>query len=177
MHALKWVLNNCQYLDFIFKWVDDSYINIESVVDYIRNTSKSDSFIHGHVYCNPRVMRSGLWRVSSQVYAEECYPDYCSGNNYVISSGVAQRIVTCHEKQDGPVIHLEDVHITGLLSICADTKLKHDFRFPNWITGPGLSILRALVHGSLFGLHGVDYEGYIPFIKWWILSGIVDDII
>ena len=165
VHALKWVLKNCQDAHFILKCDDDSYINIEYVVDYIRNTSRSDNLIHGHVYSNPRVMRSGLWGVSTHVYAEERYPDYCSGNNYVISSGVAQRIVTCHEKQDGPIIHLEDVYITGLLSICAETKLKHDARFPNWMTGPGLSTLRALVQGSLFGLHGVDYGRMYPIYK------------
>ena len=94
--------------------------------------NKSYSLIHGHVYSKLRVMQSGLWGVSSHVYTEERYPDYCSGNNYVISSGVAQRIVTCHEKQDGPIIHLEDVYIAGLLSICAETKLKHEVRFPNY---------------------------------------------
>ena len=165
VNALQWVLNKCEDVDFIFKCDDDSYINVESVLDYIRNSSKYESFIHGHVYTKPRVMRSGLWGVSSQVYAEERYPDYCSGNNYVISSGVARRIVTCHGRQGGPIIHLEDVYITGLLSICAKTKLKHDARFPNWMTGPGLSTLRALVQGSLFGLHGVDYGRMYPIYK------------
>ena len=141
---------------------DDSYLNVKHIIKYLAQLTPNTERIHGFVYRHPRVMRTGLWAVSKEVYTKDYYPDHCSGNNYVIPSSVVSKLLTCHRHQYTIHLHIEDVYITGVLAKCANVTLHHDSRFPSWISTPSLTNIRALVQGSLFGLHGVDYARMYP---------------
>ena len=163
--GMQWVVDYCSKSAFILKCDDDSFIDVGQVVSYLSSFHGYSSDIYGYVYHKARVMRSGLWTVSRQAYPEDYYPDYCSGNNYVINSGAMQKLLACHHDRSAPQLPIEDAYVTGVLAKCANLTLTHEPKFPNWAKTPSLSNFRLLVQGLLFGLHGVDYARMYPIYK------------
>ena len=162
LSGLLWLVKYCPKSSYMIKCDDDSYLNVKYIMKYLAQLTPNTERIHGFVYNHPRVMRTGLWAVSKEVHTKDYYPDYCSGNNYVIPTSVVSKLLVCHYQQYTTHLHIEDVYITGVLAKCANVTLHHDSRFPNWISTPSLTNIRALVQGSLFGLHGVDYARMYP---------------
>ena len=162
LSGLLWFVKHCPQSPYMMKCDDDSYLNVKYIIKYLTQLTPNTERIHGFVYRHPRVMRTGLWAVSKEVYTKDYYPDYCSGNNYVIPSSLASKLLTCHYQQYTAQVNIEDVYVTGVLAKCANVTLHHDSRFPSWISTPSLTNIRALVQGSLFGLHGVDYARMYP---------------
>ena len=162
LSGLSWLLKHCPQSSYMIKCDDDSFLNVKYIMKYLSLLTSNTERIHGFVYRHPRVMRTGLWAVPKEVHTKDYYPDYCSGNNYVIPSSVVSKLLTCHYQHHPTHLHIEDVHITGVLAKCANVTLHHDSRFPSWVSAPSLTNIRALVQGSLFGLHGVDYARMYP---------------
>ena len=162
LSGLLWIAKHCPQSSYMIKCDDDSYLNMKNIIKYLVLLNSNTERIHGFVYRHPRVMRTGLWAVPKEVCTKDYYPDYCSGNTYVIPSSVVPKLLTCLYQQYTTHLHIEDVYITGVLAKCANITLHHDSRFPSWISTPSLTTIQALVQGLLFGLHGADYARMYP---------------
>nr|CAB3497809.1 unnamed protein product [Digitaria exilis] len=78
----------------IMKCDDDTFVRIESVFDQIKKVQSGKSMYVGNINYYHRPLRSGKWSVTYEEWPEEVYPPYANGPGYVISSDIAQYILS-----------------------------------------------------------------------------------
>ncbi|BAF13525.2 Os03g0803600, partial [Oryza sativa Japonica Group] len=80
-----------------------------------------------------RPLRSGKWSVSYEEWQEEVYPPYANGPGYVISSDIAQYIVSEFDNQTLRLFKMEDVSmgmwVEKFNSTRQPVKYSHDVKF------------------------------------------------
>jgi hypothetical protein len=138
------------------------------------------SFVKGHglvgtVNRKSRVMRYGLWGIEHKEHPEEFYPDYCSGNMYLLNITVVELLLKAsylyHDSSSVPVnennsvslsqqmrfVPFEDVFVTGYLARNIGVTCYHHRGFPHWSDGVNKANIVRLVKGQLLSLHNVYY--------------------
>ncbi|XP_034946950.1 beta-1,3-galactosyltransferase 1-like isoform X2 [Chelonus insularis] len=111
---LKWVTKVCPKTTYVMKTDDDMYINIPTLVKELMSRSKSEGTLIGSLICNapPITNPKNKWYSPKYMFYEKTYPNYLSGTGYVMSSDVAFKLYEAALQI--PLLHLEDVFITGL---------------------------------------------------------------
>ncbi|XP_011497062.1 PREDICTED: beta-1,3-galactosyltransferase 1-like isoform X2 [Ceratosolen solmsi marchali] len=111
---LKWVISNCDKVRYIMKTDDDMFVNIPTLIKTLRERPKSTGTLIGSLICNAKPITDpkNKWYTPKYMYSDRTYPSYLSGTGYVMSSDVALRLYKA--ALSIPVLHLEDVYITGL---------------------------------------------------------------
>ena len=113
MMLFEWVDIECRNARYVFKVDQDVYVNVPSVINIIRNTTKDDSVIGR---CLTRVSpdrdSEGRWHVTREEYPESIYPPFCTGPHYLVPMGLVHLIPEL--SPNIPMLHLEDVYM-GLL--------------------------------------------------------------
>lgn len=112
---LKWFTQKCPSAPFLMKTDDDMFINVEHlflVLSKIRNSQ----ILIGTLICKakPILDSQNKWYTPKYIYHKTYYPNYLSGTAYLMSRDVARKLYSA--ALSTPIIHLEDVYITG---ICA----------------------------------------------------------
>jgi len=138
------------------------------------------SFVKGHglvgaVNRKSRVMRYGLWGIEHKEHPEEFYPDYCSGNMYLLNITVVELLLKAsylyHDSSSVPVnennsvslsqqmrfVPFEDVFVTGYLARNIGVTCYHHRGFPHWSDGVNKANIVRLVKGQLLAIHNVYY--------------------
>ncbi|KAK0163512.1 hypothetical protein PV327_007187 [Microctonus hyperodae] len=111
---LKWVTTNCPHATYLMKTDDDMYINVEGLVKALKLRPHIKGSLIGSLICNARPISDpkNKWYTPKYMFSEKIYPNYLSGTGYVMSLDVASKLY--HAALETPLLHLEDVYITGL---------------------------------------------------------------
>ncbi|XP_076765487.1 beta-1,3-galactosyltransferase 1 isoform X2 [Xylocopa sonorina] len=111
---LKWVTSNCGQAKYLMKTDDDMFVNIPTLMKTLQSRSQSTNTLLGSLICNakPILDPNNKWYTPKYMYSEKVYPNYLSGTGYVMSLDVAFKLY--HAALTTPLLHLEDVYITGL---------------------------------------------------------------
>ncbi|KAG5343217.1 B3GT1 galactosyltransferase, partial [Acromyrmex heyeri] len=116
---LKWVTSNCDQAKYLMKTDDDMFVNIPLLLQTLRSRTQTETLL-GSLICSakPILDPKNKWQVSFRLYtpkymySEKTYPNYLSGTGYVMSIGVASKLYQAALVT--PLLHLEDVYVTGL---------------------------------------------------------------
>ncbi|XP_076180987.1 beta-1,3-galactosyltransferase 1 isoform X1 [Ptiloglossa arizonensis] len=129
---LKWITSNCGQAKYLMKTDDDMFVNIPILMKTLQSRLQATDTLLGSLICNakPILNPNNKWYAPKYMYSEKIYPNYLSGTGYVMSLDVAFKLYRA--ALTTPLLHLEDVYITGL---CA----KHAKIRP--VNHPGFSYL------------------------------------
>ncbi|XP_011250495.1 beta-1,3-galactosyltransferase 1 [Camponotus floridanus] len=110
---LKWVTSNCDKAKYIMKTDDDMFVNVPLLLQTLHSKTQPEILL-GSLICNARPILDpkNKWYTPKYMYAEKTYPNYLSGTGYVMSMNVALKLYQA--ALITPLLHLEDVYITGL---------------------------------------------------------------
>uniref|UniRef100_A0A0D9W0A8 Galectin domain-containing protein n=1 Tax=Leersia perrieri TaxID=77586 RepID=A0A0D9W0A8_9ORYZ len=118
---------------YIMKCDDDTFVRIDSVLDQVKKVQREQSMYVGNINYYHRPLRSGKWAVSYEEWQEEVYPPYANGPGYVISSDIAQYVVSEFDNQTLRLFKMEDVSmgmwIEKFNSTRQPVEYLHDVRF------------------------------------------------
>lgn len=113
---LKWVQRYCSNIKFLMKTDDDMFVNLPALVTLFRSSTRSSNLLLGSLICSakPILDTGSKWYTPHYMYHGQIYPNYLSGTGYIMSRDVVTRLY--QTALETPLIHIEDVYITG---ICA----------------------------------------------------------
>ncbi|KAG8148162.1 hypothetical protein E2320_022366 [Naja naja] len=64
---------------------DDLFVNPKALTDYLHQTPNASRFIHGNIQHHSKVMWSGKYAVSWELYTLEHYPNFASGGGFIMA--------------------------------------------------------------------------------------------
>ncbi|XP_012536065.1 beta-1,3-galactosyltransferase 1 [Monomorium pharaonis] len=110
---LKWVTSNCNQAKYLMKTDDDMFVNIPLLLKTLHSITQVETLL-GSLICNAKPITDpkNKWYTPKYMYSEKTYPNYLSGTGYVMSMGVASKLYQA--ALITPLLHLEDVYVTGL---------------------------------------------------------------
>lgn len=110
--GLKWVLERCPSINYLFKCDDDMFVNVPAILRIMETTLTPRSIVGP---LNPRspVYRTGKWAVDKVQYPFTYYPPYESGSGYAISADLVRPLLETSEYV--PHLFVDDVYVTGIL--------------------------------------------------------------
>ncbi|XP_057948964.1 hydroxyproline O-galactosyltransferase GALT6-like [Malania oleifera] len=94
---------------YIMKCDDDTFVRVEAVLKEMMKISDSLSLYVGNINYYHKPLRHGKWAVTYEEWPEEDYPPYANGPGYIVSSDIAQFIVSEFEKHKLRLFKMEDV--------------------------------------------------------------------
>ena len=130
---LQWFQDHCHLAKFLLKVDDNVHVNLPLLLRKVHTYDKTgllENSIFGHVkskshpirrYSNPK------WRVPKNVYPDYKYPAYTDGPAYLMSGTTALKLLPACKSI--PVIHIEDVYITGLCRLSAKVYIRKEYNF------------------------------------------------
>ncbi|KAL6983562.1 Hydroxyproline O-galactosyltransferase galt6 [Sarracenia purpurea var. burkii] len=95
--------------NYIMKCDDDTFIRIDAVIKEIRLVGNGGGLYVGNMNYYHKPLRYGKWAVTYEEWPEENYPPYANGPGYILSSDIAQHIVSEFEKHTLRLFKMEDV--------------------------------------------------------------------
>ncbi|KAK3149027.1 hypothetical protein QOZ80_3AG0211940 [Eleusine coracana subsp. coracana] len=94
---------------YIMKCDDDTFVRLESVMAEVNKVRKGESLYIGNMNYHHKPLRSGKWAVTYEEWPEEDYPIYANGPGYVISSDIADSILSEFVDHKLRLFKMEDV--------------------------------------------------------------------
>ncbi|XP_027123825.1 hydroxyproline O-galactosyltransferase GALT6-like isoform X1 [Coffea arabica] len=94
---------------YIMKCDDDTFVRVETVLKEANKMPENRSLYIGNINYYHKPLRSGKWAVTYEEWPEEVYPPYANGPGYILSSDIANFIVSGFEKQKLRLFKMEDV--------------------------------------------------------------------
>lgn len=151
--ALLWSFEYCPQAKYVLKTVDDIYLNVSAIVEYLGTLWSSKYTVTGHVELST-VDGHALPHCSGAAYAVGM--DYVRSINRFLYTSVASYI--------NDTLPDEDIYITWTLASTLGRQCRHDARFPTHKTLLSPDDLCKLLTGDLFGVHGVSFS--MMYIVW-----------
>lgn len=129
--VLKWVSIYCSDVDFVMKVDEDVFVNIPQLAKELhRRPYGVKGAVYGYINVHSSVRRKGKWGVSKDEFPLTHYPNYASGNSYVISGNIIPRMFMTSEYL--PYMPIEDAFITGCLARIVEAKVVSVPGFTYW---------------------------------------------
>ncbi|EEF52093.1 hydroxyproline O-galactosyltransferase GALT6 [Ricinus communis] len=94
---------------YIMKGDDDTFVRVDAVIDEARKVPEGRSLYIGNINYYHKPLRHGKWAVAYEEWPEEDYPPYANGPGYILSSDIAQFIVSEFERHKLRLFKMEDV--------------------------------------------------------------------
>ncbi|XBH95638.1 hypothetical protein VPH35_086166 [Triticum aestivum] len=118
---------------YVMKCDDDTFVRIDAVLDQVKKVKNGGSMYVGNINYYHRPLRSGKWAVTYEEWEEEVYPPYANGPGYVISSDIAEYIVSEFDNQKLRLFKMEDVSMGMWVQKFSKTRqpveYSHDVKF------------------------------------------------
>ncbi|MQM10022.1 hypothetical protein Taro_042910 [Colocasia esculenta] len=117
---------------YIMKCDDDTFVRLDSVLNEVRKVPSDKRLYVGNINYYHKPLRYGKWAVTYEEWPEEDYPPYANGPGYIISSDIAQFIVSDFERHTLRLFKMEDVSMGMWVEQFNTTKpveYIHSFRF------------------------------------------------
>jgi hypothetical protein len=129
--ALKWISVYCSDVDFVMKADEDVFVNIPQLAkDLHQRPYGIKGSIYGYINVQATVRRVGKWGVTKDEFPLTHYPNYASGNSYVISGNIIPRMFMVSEYL--PYMPIEDAFITGCLTRIVEANIVSVPGFTYW---------------------------------------------
>ncbi|CAL0311954.1 unnamed protein product [Lupinus luteus] len=93
----------------IMKCDDDTFVRVDSIISEARKAGSDRSLYMGNMNYHHTPLRTGKWAVTYEEWVKEEYPTYANGPGYIISSDIAQFVVSEFEKSRLNLFKMEDV--------------------------------------------------------------------
>ncbi|XP_051889281.1 N-acetyllactosaminide beta-1,3-N-acetylglucosaminyltransferase 4-like [Pristis pectinata] len=83
----KWFTEECQDVKFVLKGDDDMFVNVENLVEYLKEFDASQDLYVGDVFRNwyPDRVVSSKYYIPLFLYGKKPYPPYAGGGGYLLS--------------------------------------------------------------------------------------------
>ncbi|KAK1359767.1 hydroxyproline O-galactosyltransferase GALT6 [Heracleum sosnowskyi] len=94
---------------YIMKCDDDTFVRLDAVIREANKVADNRSLYVGNINYYHKPLRTGKWAVTYEEWPEEDYPPYANGPGYIISSDIAQFIVSEFENHKLRLFKMEDV--------------------------------------------------------------------
>ncbi|XP_044487607.1 hydroxyproline O-galactosyltransferase GALT6-like [Mangifera indica] len=94
---------------YIMKCDDDTFVRVDVIINEARKVPEGRSFYIGNINYYHKPLRQGKWAVTYEEWPEEDYPPYANGPGYILSSDIAQSIVSDFENRELRLFKMEDV--------------------------------------------------------------------
>lgn len=95
--------------NYIMKGDDDTFVRVDTIFMEAKKVPANTSLYMGNINYYHKPLRSGKWAVSYEDWPEEDYPPYANGPGYIISSDIANFILSEFEKHKLRLFKMEDV--------------------------------------------------------------------
>jgi beta-1,3-galactosyltransferase 1 len=126
MAALHYVAHHCRHVGLVLKTDDDIFINVYKFHDYVmeKHLPSQDlllcSVLHGLPVIRDPYGLYKIWYVSKEEYADDMYPNICSGPSYIMTPDVCVALfnASLHTR----FFWVDDVYITGILTAAINLK-------------------------------------------------------
>lgn len=130
---------------FLLKTDDDSFVHLEALWDLAKSrmAKKSNNLIgylqlglkkHHYLPLAHKPTRSNLkrkawlkWLIPTYMYNKRFFPQFLSGSGYLVTQTGAECLLL--KSKTIPIVHLEDVYITGLCASSCHLRREHDKGF------------------------------------------------
>ncbi|KAJ8559891.1 hypothetical protein K7X08_003949 [Anisodus acutangulus] len=93
----------------IMKCDDDTFVRVDAVIKEINKIQENRSLYVGNINYYHKPLRNGKWAVTYEEWPEEDYPPYANGPGYIISSAIANFIVSEFDRHKLKLFKMEDV--------------------------------------------------------------------
>ncbi|KAF6157305.1 hypothetical protein GIB67_004243 [Kingdonia uniflora] len=93
----------------IMKCDDDTFVRVDTVIDEANKVPDNKSTYVGNINFYHKPLRHGKWAVTYEEWPENDYPPYANGPGYIVSSDIAQFIVSEFENHKLRLFKMEDV--------------------------------------------------------------------
>ncbi|CAN4088179.1 unnamed protein product [Withania somnifera] len=93
----------------IMKCDDDTFVRVDAVIKEVKKVPEDRSLFIGNINYHHKPLRSGKWAVTYEEWPEEDYPSYANGPGYIISSDIANFIVSEFDSHKLKLFKMEDV--------------------------------------------------------------------
>ncbi|ELU16462.1 hypothetical protein CAPTEDRAFT_26430, partial [Capitella teleta] len=112
---LRWASAFCQRATYVMKADDDVFVNVRSLMSFLRKWGVTQNAILGDLRHHAPVFRDHpKWGVPYHRFPDDVYPDYLKGAAYVMTADVPGRLAEIAPFANP--IHIDDVYITGILT-------------------------------------------------------------
>jgi len=130
----KWYIRCCPKSDYLLKSDDDMFINVTKLNDLLQKSPKVD-FLVGNLICRskPHTNEHSKWYTPKYMYPYPYFPNYLSGTAYLMSRDVAEKLYKV--SLTVPLLHLEDVFITGICAVKARVRPRNNKGFTYYHIG------------------------------------------
>ncbi|XP_048388173.1 N-acetyllactosaminide beta-1,3-N-acetylglucosaminyltransferase 4-like [Stegostoma tigrinum] len=83
----QWFSQDCRAVKFVFKGDDDVFVNVENVVDFLKDHNPSQDLYVGDVFRNwyPSRAEHSKYYIPLFLYGNKPYPPYAGGGGYLLS--------------------------------------------------------------------------------------------
>ncbi|KAG9336959.1 hypothetical protein JZ751_029976 [Albula glossodonta] len=172
-HFLKWVNTTCPDVKFIFKGDADVYVNIDNILEMLRDQDANGDLFVGDIifHARPIRRRSSKYFVPEIVYGQGIYPSYAGGGGFVMSGFTARRLHrACQEVEIFPI---DDVFLgMCLLRIGLEPSRHEGFRTFGIVkpsAAPNLQVFDPCFYRELMVVHSLT----VPQI--WLMWNLLHD--
>ncbi|KAK9114031.1 hypothetical protein Syun_020828 [Stephania yunnanensis] len=94
---------------YIMKCDDDTFVRVDAALEEAKKVPEDKALYAGNINYYHKPLRYGKWAVTYEEWPEEDYPPYANGPGYIVSSDIAQFIVSEFEKHKLRLFKMEDV--------------------------------------------------------------------
>ncbi|RXM33554.1 UDP-GlcNAc:betaGal beta-1,3-N-acetylglucosaminyltransferase 9 [Acipenser ruthenus] len=106
INFLKWLDIFCPSVKFIFKGDADVYVNVDNIVELLKERSPGEDVFIGDVIYQAQPIRSkkSKYFIPETVYGQGIYPAYAGGGGFIMSGFTAKRLErACREVELFPI--------------------------------------------------------------------------
>jgi len=146
IYILKYFVGHSEQINqFLLKTDDDSFVHLEALWDLAKSrlVKKSNNLMgylqlglkkHHYLPLAHKPTKSNLqkkawlkWLIPTYMYNKRFFPQFLSGSGYLVTKAAATCLL--QKSKSIPIVHLEDVYITGLCASSCHLRREHDKGF------------------------------------------------
>ncbi|XP_057672478.1 beta-1,3-galactosyltransferase 1-like [Diorhabda carinulata] len=144
--AMKLIAHNCiGKAEYLLKIDDDMFLQTTKLMEIIIARKTSTNVLIGKMICDANPIKDPFskWYCPSYMFNKTYYPNFLSGTGYLMSMDVTKRLIDAAIRT--PLIHLEDVYLTGICAEKAGVFPVHDSRFTSMLLDDEPCIYKDLI--------------------------------
>ncbi|XP_067837635.1 N-acetyllactosaminide beta-1,3-N-acetylglucosaminyltransferase 4-like [Heptranchias perlo] len=98
----KWFSEDCRAVPFVLKGDDDVFVNVENVVEYLKDFNPANDLYVGDVFRNwyPTRVAQSKYFIPLFLYGNEPYPPYAGGGGYLLSGASIQKLYNVSKTEE-----------------------------------------------------------------------------
>jgi hypothetical protein len=152
MMGLEWASKYCNHAEFVLKVDEDVAVNVDKLLNFLKNTESKLNTFYGVITKSYRVSRyDENYPVTYEEYADEWFPNYCAGSSYLLTGDLVSKMYKLSKYVKKFCI--EDIY-SGLLG----KYLKAKMISINYIT-----ITKNTIYRHKILINGLNVSNYLFF--------------